>query len=595
MLRKPIILLSFVQLVLLSNLLLPAFAQVEPGGAGALTFAELREQVDAIDASTGTKEQGAELVAAWVDANEITPLTQEDLWWILVHFHQADMSLDDKKFSAKWTGFIEVPVSGEYTFFQSPLDINFESGPEFARQTTSIRVGTQTVLDSTLDSWTSEADPISLNAGERVPIEVDLTYHRSTESLNSKPAVAQLYWEGPAMEKSLVPANVLFSPTGDENGLLAEYRSNVNGSEQTRSRIESVIDRCWLHKGSVMPKYPVRQADIVERLHGIVTAPDYFEAWAAQGFSEANDLGPSDKAYIYRKTLGFLSSEQRAAAARSFLLHPAVLQVLSSRQAEDYYNLFRIGSLDAALEVFGEWAQLHPNIEPALGADYHETNRLPYRNMNIGILWQYRPHFQRLHKEYLEMADGSCCLPVAYVTAYGHLVTGQIVTWIDYLDEKLEDETVVGDHRINWLLARGMTEEVRRCPPHRARRGIEQLRAGDPWIVEGLLIAESPSINLRLAKERIARLAALQDWSAAEEGLVLLDGTTDKAEWTTAIEELQLQAANRAQAYQTGLKASVLSELKRRQARATLRDDSAGETRYASLIEELENNGETEE
>ncbi len=117
-------------------------------------------------------------------------------------------------FTAEWTGYIEAPTTGDYTFSASADD------------GVRVRVDGQLVLDDWVDtgegeSGAGEANPtVRLDAGRKVPIQVEYIEEEVT-------AQVRLAWSGPGVESGVIPQSRLFSSadlaTGD--GLAATYRS----------------------------------------------------------------------------------------------------------------------------------------------------------------------------------------------------------------------------------------------------------------------------------------------------------------------------------------------------------------------------------
>ena len=90
------------------------------------------------------------------------------------------------------------------------------------------------------------------------------------------------------------------------------------------------------------------------------------------------------------------------------------------------------------------------------------SGRLPYQLLADAMASQYPPHRQLLEQANLKLPNGGCCLPVAYILSYALLEEGQIGDWISRLKEVLDDGSITGDQRVEWLLARE-AEEVRRA------------------------------------------------------------------------------------------------------------------------------------
>lgn len=99
----------------------------------------------------------------------------------------------DQKFSVRWTGFIQVPYDGDYVFY-----VSYDDGA-------SLWIDRQLLIDKWTASEinTAKTEAISLKAGQRV--EVMLLY-RNTALAGS----IRLEWEGPGIERSVVPQSCLY-------------------------------------------------------------------------------------------------------------------------------------------------------------------------------------------------------------------------------------------------------------------------------------------------------------------------------------------------------------------------------------------------
>jgi len=117
-------------------------------------------------------------------------------------------------FSVRWTGEVEPPADGEYTFY---ININ-----DFGR----LWVDGKLIIDK-FDKFHSEefSAKAKLAGGKRVPIRLE--YYESGYN-----AWCRLSWSGPGVEKQIVPKDALY-PTADAEapgGLTGEYRANRNPS-----------------------------------------------------------------------------------------------------------------------------------------------------------------------------------------------------------------------------------------------------------------------------------------------------------------------------------------------------------------------------
>jgi PA14 domain/Pectate lyase superfamily protein len=100
-------------------------------------------------------------------------------------------------FSARWTGQVQSPTSGTYTFFTQSDD--------------GIRLwvnGQQIINNWTNHSVTENSGTIALTAGQKYDIRVE--YYDNTGA-----AVSRLLWSGPGVSKQIIPQSQLFSPVID--------------------------------------------------------------------------------------------------------------------------------------------------------------------------------------------------------------------------------------------------------------------------------------------------------------------------------------------------------------------------------------------
>jgi Ca2+-binding RTX toxin-like protein len=109
-----------------------------------------------------------------------------------------DPSIGPDSFSTRWTGQIEAPASGEYTF------------------TTTSDDGVRLFVDGRLviENWTDHAPTdntgtITLEAGRRYDIQLDF-YE------NGGGAVAKLQWSYPGQQRQIIPSASLFFPGGSD-------------------------------------------------------------------------------------------------------------------------------------------------------------------------------------------------------------------------------------------------------------------------------------------------------------------------------------------------------------------------------------------
>jgi len=99
----------------------------------------------------------------------------------------------DQKFSVRWTGFIQVPYDGDYVFY-----VSYDDGA-------GLWIDRQLLIDkwTANEINTAKTKAISLKAGQRVEI---MLLYRNTGLAGS----IRLEWEGPGIERSVVPTSCLY-------------------------------------------------------------------------------------------------------------------------------------------------------------------------------------------------------------------------------------------------------------------------------------------------------------------------------------------------------------------------------------------------
>ena len=129
--------------------------------------------------------------------------------------------------SARWTGFIEAPVSGEYAFHTVSND--------------GIRlwVNEQKLVDDWTDHGEKEdTGKIALEAGKRYAVKLEYFY-------NGGQGVSKLWWTPPGGKKAAVPANAFRLPDKDAWGLRGEYFRGPDLKSAWSTRDDGTINFAW--------------------------------------------------------------------------------------------------------------------------------------------------------------------------------------------------------------------------------------------------------------------------------------------------------------------------------------------------------------
>jgi hypothetical protein len=128
--------------------------------------------------------------------------------------------------SARWTGFIEAPSSGEYTFHT------------FSNDGIRLRVNDAVLIEDWTDHGEKEdAGRITLVAGQRYALRLEYFY-------NGGQGVSKLWWTPPGGRKEAVPPSVLHLAKGG-SGLRGEYFKGVDLSAAWAQRDDAQVDFSW--------------------------------------------------------------------------------------------------------------------------------------------------------------------------------------------------------------------------------------------------------------------------------------------------------------------------------------------------------------
>ncbi|MEZ6049198.1 MAG: hypothetical protein R3C11_27200 [Planctomycetaceae bacterium] len=293
----------------------------------------------------------------------------------------------------------------------------------------------------------------------------------------------------------------------------------------------------------------------------------------------------------------------------TMLSQPDLLGPFQLKEIVDVYRSYRLKDLDKALDLFGTWAHQNKNHPCRMPYEYLDRmghfkefhgfdffNQRSYRFLAICIGKQSPTQLDLLRDEYLETAAGECCLPVAYTLGYAYLGQERLDEWVALLTDKLNDQNLQGEQRVNWLLARAQAHEIRLGPvgdPY----AIVNLRPMDglTYIEEAILSAELPETKMRLTKERAARLSSANEMDAAR--LVLQEAAASASpedqlrltEWTDCVNRFEAARLEQVANQDEEAKQNHLDRLRSRLEQATTRGDTKAIERYTRMIEAAEN------
>lgn len=443
-------------------------------------YIEMREKVGLMGWVDVPFELRAKEAMRWVDAgNDVSQVFDKDLPLYIQHVIRQPQVIENS-FSVRWEGRINAPQTGQYTFSISPINVSAVYGEYNLRQTMTVSIDGQPVLSATPEQWTTQSSPVQLTAGEPVAIVVETSIE--SPKLPVGEAHALLFWEGPGVAKSIVPQDRLTLPTTNDVGLRATYTWKAGDEQKTIVQVDPNVEFAWTSGRLTLSNEATYQRLGSGFFWSKMIDPQYLA-----------DLENNTQTKIHPLLADPASAAESLPVARrqafldELLARPRLLEGLNATQAVALYKAFRIGTPDAALAVFGRWARQNANIECGMpyeplipGVD--NDNREAYRILSVAVTQQLPAHAARLQNEFLELEDGTCCLPVAYTLAYSYLSQDRLNDWIEILNAKLQDQATAGDRRVNWLLARAHADEIRQGPAMPYVRVQHRVFDGRVWI-----------------------------------------------------------------------------------------------------------------
>lgn len=129
--------------------------------------------------------------------------------------------------SARWTGFIEAPASGEFTLHT------------FSNDGVRLWVDEKLVIDNWTDHGeTEDIAKVPFEAGKRHAIKLEYFY-------NGGQGVTKLWWTVPGGKKEPIPANAFRLPDKDAWGLRGEYFKDRDLKAHWAFRDDGMVNFAW--------------------------------------------------------------------------------------------------------------------------------------------------------------------------------------------------------------------------------------------------------------------------------------------------------------------------------------------------------------
>ena len=532
-----------------------------------------------------------------------------DLVFDFVRQMFSDYKVIEGSFSVTWQARLNAAQTGDYTFSISPIDLNQGITNPSIGVSMTVSLASQQIITATpptppnslspnyrpglkpTSNWNVSSNPVTLTAGTPVNLQVTFSVD-APQSLPRGALHAMLLWQGPGIARQLVPTSAVSQAQTGVPGYQATYDWTVNGQNQSLTRIEPLIDFAWTNSAIILPQDPTSANQSADAMWQAMTASSFLSSYA--NATSTPNTHPFLGEY-FDASCG-LSTARRQAFLDLLVQNPGLLDALDADHAVPFFESFRAGAADKALNVFGLWAARQADLAPALTAErfFDVDRRLALARMAILTTQQLPSQVAQLQNQFLQLPDGRCSLPVAYTLTYSYLGLGTLSNWIATLDARLADPTVTGDVRVNWLLARAHAEEFARIAPIHYPFGQHYPSSwpfdGFPYLSQALKAAQTPSVKVRVAKEIAATFTSSSDFQAAKNFLGRLasslpdDQKAVVASWQQQIDGF---AAVQAQAVQTQLananKAYIMT-LQARRDQATRQGDANAVNTYNAII-----------
>ncbi|MDR2755116.1 MAG: hypothetical protein LBC20_05365 [Planctomycetaceae bacterium] len=514
------------------------------------SFRQLRQTFLQPERGSSAEPQSAEReksrsVETWVKRNSWRELPVQEQMWLAEAMTGPDQ-IDKRSFSVRWTGQLNVPANGRYTFSpftsvgadgvmklwindQLILDTNIAVSDDFETISESQPVKNKDAKTAqkekadTKQRAKPETTPqapntilngsVTLTAGK--PADFRLEYVRV--SVPIKPGEARLpsypsavlAWQSEVIERQVVPSGV-FTPPQDlakevKQGLKGEYFSDTTFQKRVALRVDPNVDFIW-DVGRVVTEHRSTQREIVSETITKLTSPGFL-----------SNLQPSEAKELIQKQLpplmGVLSASERVVVFKAIGENPNLLQYLTFPQLAGAIRWYAAQTdANLAIDLLVKWSktssppQSQPGFIPGRSpGGYLNLNIEPYFRLARLFLGDEVDQKIKILSDNVTNDDGTCNLTIAYVLACVCRLAGQPKIMADLTDSHLigeEAEKQPGDLRASWFLAEAFKYETVYSSDFRPGTGIVPIE-------RALEAAESPAMRFRVIAELVARLIAL--------------------------------------------------------------------------------------
>ena len=537
----------------------------DPTVVTAASFEEFLSINGALYHTGFSHAERAVFLADWMDSNDWKELSLIDR--SLLFAELGVDQLDRRSFSARWTGSLTAPVTGDYVFSQlrqysQDSAIKLWVDGKLVLDSTPLPDSVESSVPNDQESENArfKSKPVMLRAGQEADFRVELVHDVEFMQPRLRYPMAVLLWEAEGMEQQLIPT-ASYSPASEDRtlgdqGLKGEYYSDTQHQQLVATRLDPGLQMIWNAQAVACP-YHKKRTEILA------------DSWSElMNFTGESD----DDRYLFSSVTALrfmhgMTATQRLRFANSLASRPNLLAVLGPIQIRTLFShTYMLPGTDH-LDLIGQWGSVRQQPRNVIGIYPGWHYGSGYYDRNYGSFWELgrwtcREFFgnaEWLWDEYLELENGECNLHVAYMTIFSSYIGDEGPAIRARLKEKLEDETLTGDQRMTWLLARAYVEEVMNLRQPRTERGLR-------YVEDAFMEAESPGHRFWALQELVARLISIDEGERAEKLLNSVGGQFTAPGQQEAIAQWQEQSKGLAKWYSDWRDAAIKDRQKRTRA-----------------------------
>ncbi len=550
-------------------------------GKKAIGIYDLGSRTNGLGDVEFSKSDTSDVFAEWMDQNEWQSFDLASLHnlynWV------SEDSLDRRSFSAKWTGTITVPRTGEYTFRQ----VEQYNG---TNSKLLITIDNQVVIDSrnsesTSDKFTSR--PIQLRGGEPLSIRVEMTHDVTRIDYSEGAPMVVLTWKSAGMPESIIPSSVLSPPAGNsaENrtGLLGEYYSDIEFTQAAIQRIDPALDLAWSWPPTA-PKHHEKASAVLDACIAKILSRDFLRAAVEENNSQVFS-------YLMWRIAYRMSATEREQLVNLLLSEQEVLAYMTPQMMGRLYQGIYFLPNKNQLELIGEWSLAREQPRIVLG-EFPGWGEKAYQKLNTDFFWltglfiqgPYLSDIEELWDSYLERSDGECNLTIVYLTAVASRENNMLDKLRSKLFSSLDRPEIVGDQKATWYLGLGYLEEM----------STRMQWPGDAvsYAREAFDVAETEEYRFWALQEIVARMGSCGE---CDEALSMIQNyrtdfgserfSAEMESWTTRINEIRQAYEKLAADRKKEAIEAYVQEIEKRRQKAIANNNPNGRSRYDSIIE----------